>query len=79
MLLPGDLGLNPQPGTELPAAQQEMTLAPSLTQLSLDLPCKPELTLSPGPAMLTPTLDPTHWMELILSTSPAELTLDPAC
>uniref|UniRef100_F7I1H9 N-alpha-acetyltransferase 80 n=2 Tax=Callithrix jacchus TaxID=9483 RepID=F7I1H9_CALJA len=38
-----------------------------------------ELILSPGPAKLTPTLDPTHQMELILSASPAELTLDPTC
>ncbi|XP_008051619.1 N-acetyltransferase 6 [Carlito syrichta] len=41
--------------------------------------CRQELTLNPGPAKLTPTLNPTHRMELILSTSPAELTLDPAC
>lgn len=78
MPLPGDCGLNPQPGTEPPATQQEMALAPNLTQLSLDLMCRRELTLSPGPTKLTPTLDHPHWMELILSTSPPELTLDPA-
>jgi hypothetical protein len=50
-------------------------LAPSL---SLDPMCRQELTLSPGPAKLSPTLDPAHWMEQILSTSPAKLTLDPA-
>lgn len=53
-----------------------MTLASYLPQLSLDPTCRQELTLSPGPATLTPTLD---WMELILSTSPAKLTQDPAC
>lgn len=62
----------PQPGTEPPATQQEMALAPSRTQLSLDLICRRELTLSPG-------LDRPHWVELILSASPAELTQDPAC
>lgn len=50
-----------------------------MTQLSLDPTCRQELTLSPGPVKLTPTLDPVHRMELILSTSPAKLTLDPAC
>lgn len=54
-------------------------MAPSLTQLSLDLTCRRELTLSPGPTKFTPPLDHPHWMELILSTSPPELTLDPAC
>lgn len=53
-----------------------MTLASYLPQRSLDPTCRQELTLSPGPATLTPTLDR---MELILSTSPAKLTLDPAC
>lgn len=49
-----------------------------LTQLSLDPTYRQELTLSPGPVKLTPTLDPEDRMELILSTSPAKLTLDPA-
>lgn len=53
-------------------------MAPSLTQLSLDLTCRRELTLSPGPTKFTPPLDHPHWVELILSTSPPELTLDPA-
>ncbi|EHB14833.1 N-acetyltransferase 6, partial [Heterocephalus glaber] len=35
-----------------------------------------EVTLSPDSTKLTPTLDPAHWMELILSTSLAKLTLD---
>ncbi|XP_039084103.1 N-alpha-acetyltransferase 80 isoform X2 [Hyaena hyaena] len=56
-----------------------MTLGLSLTQLSLDPTCRQELTLSPGSPKLTPPLDPTHQIELILSVSPAELTLDPAC
>ncbi|KAF5921596.1 hypothetical protein HPG69_012766 [Diceros bicornis minor] len=72
MPLPGDCGLNPQLGTDTPATQQEVTLAPSLTQLSLDPTCRRELTLTPGPAKLTPTLDPINQI-------PAELTLDPAC
>lgn len=69
----------PQSGTEPPVTQQEMALAPSLTQLSLDLICRRELTLGSGRTKLTPTLDRPHWVELILSTSPAELTQGPAC
>ncbi|XP_060984517.1 N-alpha-acetyltransferase 80 isoform X1 [Dama dama] len=58
---------------------QEMTLAPSLTQLGLDPTCRRELTLSPDRGMLIHSLDPVHQVGPILSTRPAQLTLNPAC
>lgn len=77
MPLHGDCGLNAQPGAEPPETQEEMTLAPSRTQLGVDSTHRQELTQSPDPG-LTPTPDPTHWMELTLSPSPAKPMLDPA-
>ncbi|XP_057343208.1 N-alpha-acetyltransferase 80 isoform X1 [Manis pentadactyla] len=73
----GDCGLNAQPGAEPPETQQEMTLAPSQTQLGVDSTHRQELNQSPGPG-LTPTPEPTHRMELTLSPSPAKPMLDPA-
>ncbi|XP_012576102.1 PREDICTED: N-acetyltransferase 6 isoform X2 [Condylura cristata] len=70
------MALAPQPGTEPSAAQQEMTLTPSLTQLSLDPVYQPELTLSPRLAELT--LGSSSHPEMTLSLGSAELTLDPA-
>ncbi|KAM5293464.1 N-alpha-acetyltransferase 80 [Ctenodactylus gundi] len=55
-----------------------MTLASSLTQLSLDPMCRQEVTLSPGSTKLSPTVDPVQQMELILNTTLAKPTLDPA-
>ncbi|XP_055984995.1 N-alpha-acetyltransferase 80 [Sorex fumeus] len=75
MPLPGNHGLNLQPGTEAPAARQ-MTLAPSLTQLSLDPERLPELTLSPRLAELTPCS--ACQPEMSLSPGLSELALDPA-
>ncbi|XP_060060617.1 hyaluronidase-3 isoform X5 [Erinaceus europaeus] len=64
-----------QPGTEPPAAQQEMTLTPSvLTQLNLDPVHQPELTLSPRLAE-RPLSSACH-PEMTFSPGPTELTLD---
>ncbi|XP_037385413.1 N-alpha-acetyltransferase 80 isoform X2 [Talpa occidentalis] len=70
------MSLTPQPGTEPSAAQQEVTLAPSLTQLSLDPVYQPELTLSPWLTKLT--LGSSSHPEMTLSLGSTELTLDPA-
>lgn len=72
MPLLGNCGLNPQPGTEPPAAQQ-MTLTPSLTQLNLDPVQQPELMLSPRLAEQTSSSACHSETETTLSS---ELTLD---
>lgn len=70
------MALTPQPGTEASAAQQEMPLAPSLTQLSLDPVHQSKLTLSSRVAELT--LGSSSHPEMTLSRGSTRLTLDPA-
>ncbi|XP_035559285.1 N-alpha-acetyltransferase 80 [Canis lupus familiaris] len=72
----GACTLNLQPASETPATQQERTLAPSLTQLSLVRNLHVELTLSPRVAELTPG-SACH-PEMTLSPGSTELTLEPA-